>query len=180
MGLFPIKSCILENAPLLPFSYNTIASGQNIWTLLSCLQIFWDHLNRHKCSSEISKYLSWHQHVEGCEPNIWDELNLMQKGLSKTWSVGLCFFLKQIFLANIWWRHFSLNLWAVLNLNFRGLFPFPSKCWASGWLVGPRVNYCGMKVTTELLTGESIQCRSSHHVDTFTFQYLSGHYGFGD
>ena len=118
----------------------------------------------------------WSSH---CEPNIWDELTLMQKGLSKTWSVGLCFF-SYIFLANILWRHFSLNLWAVLNLNFRGLFPFSSKCWASGWLVGPRVNYCGMKVTTELLTRESIQCRSSHHVDTFTFQYLSGHYGFGD
>ena len=84
------------------------------------------------------------------------------------------------FLANIWWRHFSLNLWAVLNLNFRGLFPFSSKCWASGRLVGPRVNYCGMKVTTELLTGESIQRRSSHHVDTFIFQYLSGHYWLGD
>ena len=75
------------------------------------------------------------QHVEGCEPNIWDELNLMQKGLSKTWSVGLCFSLILIFLTNIWWRHFSLNLWAVLNLNFRGYFLFlPNVERVVGWL----------------------------------------------
>ena len=69
----------------------------------------------------------------GCEPSIWDELNLMQKGLSKTWSVGLCFFIH--FLANIRWRYFSLNLWAVLDLNFRGYFLFlPNVERVVGWL----------------------------------------------
>ena len=44
-GYIPIKSCI-SKMPLCSHSYDTIARGQHIWTLLSLLQIFLDQLNQ--------------------------------------------------------------------------------------------------------------------------------------
>ena len=73
------------------------------------------------------------QHVEGCEPNIWDELTIMQKGLSKTWSVGLCFFIHffwQIFDEDIFhwiFGQFLTSTSGAISFFFQML---------SEWLVG--------------------------------------------
>ena len=73
------------------------------------------------------------QHVEGCEPNIWDELTIMQKGLSKTWSVGLCFF------SYIFWQIFDEDIFHWIFGQFltstSGAISFSFQM-LSEWLVG--------------------------------------------